>query len=420
MHPTRLISCSGHGITDERIGIYTFKLTSTIPEETVRVETGATPSGWGSNFYTSWYPPNWLNLSTPIQVNPPNHYGHPHEGWTLSFTNQWEIKGTPILTSNFQSTSSTFTLNINTQLYYKGDTTLVHSGPNHDPNKFNVVHDLSAGLQVSYPRDPAVLTAVSPPPHPNWYPSGERREDDKDAKVVTQRRYVNNWRSTHAGQGWTDLTNSTPQHPLGLNVYEDGSILFRDSARVWLFRNNRDIIPSNFFKYPANMPDDSSHTVSMAVYAPKSKSLIVTNYTKPAVEVHYQGGSQYIHYPDPQMVISLLQIDSDTNNDTLDFNTLKIIHTAGNVVTTHTRVHSYGKTDSDIILGSGLRTGYKIEYGVIQADPVEMPIEPFTLAGLSLATNEDASVILFSSGANFKKHVSRSPPAIRRTGRWQK
>jgi hypothetical protein len=264
---------------------------------------------------------------------------------------------------------------------------------------------------VSYPRDPV----SSAPPHPNWYPYGERREDDKDAKVVTQRRYINNWRSTHAGQGWTDLTNSTPQHPLGLNVYEDGSILFRDSARVWLFKNNRDIIPSNFFKYPASAYN-SSHTVSMAVYAPKSKSLIVTNYTKPVVEVNYlgMGGSQSRHYPDPQMVISLLQIDSDTNNDTLDFNSLKIIHTAGNVVypTAYdvSRVHSYGKSDSDIILGSGLRTGYKIEYGVIQADPVEMPIEPFTLAGLSLATNEDASVILFSSGANFKKHVFKIPP----------
>ena len=405
-----------HGISsvNNRVGIYTFKLKAAIPEETVRAETGDTPSAWGSNFYTSWYPPHWFE--NPLSVNAPNHLGHPHEGWVLTYTNQWELKS-KILTSDFGVIHDI----PNTQLYFKGDTSLVHSGPNHDENKFNCVHN-NPGFQVDYPRDPV----IGPLPHGAWYASshGETRDDDKDAKVITQRRYSNNWRSTHPGHSWENLF-TTPQFPLSLKSYEDGSVLFSGgmvniSTKVWLFQNSTNVIPDDFFgtSYPQpNDPNRVDFTVVSAVYAPSTKRLVVTNYTKPQ-----PAAGTPTTFPDPQLIISLCQFETDTNDASMMYGKLRKIYSFDNYdnyVSTYDTSYSYGRTNSDLVLSSGLKTDYVIDasgvVGLPQTAVVGLTgvaagfetIQPFTMPGLSLAVNEDASVILFSSGANFKKNVFR-------------
>lgn len=420
-----------HGISSvtNRAGIYTFKLKATIPEETVRAETGDTPSAWGSNFYTSWYPPQWFE--NPLTVNAPNHLGHPHEGWVLTYTNQWELKS-KILTDDFGAIHDI----PNTQLYFKGDTSLVHSGPNHDPNKFNVVHDLGIGLQVAYPGWDYPMQIVEPMTHLAWYIRGETRDDDKDAKVITQRRYLNNWRSTHPGHSWENLL-TTPQFPLGLKSYEDGSILFyggmvTSETRVWLFQNSTNVIPDDFFgtSYPqTNDPNRVDFTVVSAVYAPSTKRLVVTNYTKPQ-----PAAGTPTTFPDPQLIISLCQFETDTNDASMMYGKLRKIYSFDNYdnfVSTYDTSYSYGRTNSDLVLTSGLKTDYVIDASGVVGLPQTAVVglagvaagfetfQPFTMPGLSLAVNEDASVILFSSGANFKKNVFRgngSTPEEIRTG----
>lgn len=246
-----------HGITDVRVGIYTFKLTDAVDISNL---TDAEISALDPlSYYT-------------IETNHTNTNTYP-AGWQLGYTKYWKLKS-KILTSQF---TSPINVGVNTQLYFKGDTTLVHSGPNFDWHKQDPG---SATRDPLYLRDPLSTTEQSSFPklqYPNWYPSGERREDDKNARILSRRRYVNNWRSGHAANFHGGRSHEEQQNPLDLKVYDGtDTILFRDSQRVYLFKNGVNKTENLCVKtFPT--PTGTVGTVMNAAYAPAVDTLLVSS-----------------------------------------------------------------------------------------------------------------------------------------------
>ena len=247
-----------HGITDVRVGIYTFKLTDAVDISNL------TESEISALDPLSYY---------TIGTNHVNTNTYP-AGWKLGYTKYWKLKS-KILTSQF---TSPINVGVNTQLYFKGDTTLVHSGPNFDWHKQDPGQ---IGFRAPYYlRDPLSTTEQSSFPtlqYPNWYPSGERREDDKNARILSRRRYVNNWRSGHAANFHAGRSHEEQQNPLDLKVYDGtDTILFRDSQRVYLFKNGVNKTENLCVKtFPA--PVGAAGTVLNAAYAPTADTLLVSS-----------------------------------------------------------------------------------------------------------------------------------------------
>lgn len=250
-----------HGITDVRVGIYTFKLTDAVDISNL---TSAEVSALDPlSYYT-------------IGANHVNTNTYP-AGWALGYTKYWKLKS-KILTSQF---TSPINVGVNTQLYFKGDTTLVHSGPNFDWHKQDPgYYTGSYTRDPLYLRDPLSTTEQFSFPtlqYPNWYPSGERREDDKNARILSRRRYVNNWRSGHAANFHGGRSHEEQQNPLDLKVYDGtDTILFRDSQRVYLFKNGvnkTENLCSKTFPTPTGV----AGTVMNAAYAPGADTLLVSS-----------------------------------------------------------------------------------------------------------------------------------------------
>ena len=247
-----------HGITDVRVGIYTFKLTDAVDISNL------TESEISALDPLSYY---------TIGTNHVNTNTYP-AGWKLGYTKYWKLKS-KILTSQF---TSPINVGVNTQLYFKGDTTLVHSGPNFDWHKQDPGQIGSRAPY--YLRDPLSTIEQSFFPtlqYPNWYPSGERREDDKNARILSRRRYVNNWRSGHAANFHGGRSHEEQQNPLDLKVYDGtDTILFRDSQRVYLFKNGVNQTENLCVKtFPA--PIGAAGTVLNAAYAPTADTLVVSS-----------------------------------------------------------------------------------------------------------------------------------------------
>ena len=376
-----------HGITDVRVGIYTFKLTDAVDISNL---TDAEISALDPlSYYT-------ISDFVTGAKNHTNTNTYP-AGWELGYTKYWKLKS-KILTSQF---TSPINVGVNTQLYFKGDTTLVHSGPNFDWHKQDPG---TATRDPLYLRDPLSTTEQSSFPtlqYPNWYPSGERREDDKNARILSRRRYVNNWRSGHAANFHGGRSHEEQQNPLDLKVYDGtDTILFRDSQRVYLFKNGVNKTENLCVKtFPT--PTGTVGTVMNAAYAPAVDTLLVSS-----SEVDFQTSTRerivsgngmilpqnYTITTTPQVFISMYKFSSDAEEISASYDTFETIFPARGGSTSYYDIEpsslGYVKSD-DIVVDSSLAAR-------------------FTTPGYTLALNSDATTILFSSGADYTRSHRRN------------
>lgn len=206
---------------------------------------------------------------------------------------------------------------------------------------------------------------------PAFY-SGDRRHErmgnilgsleNYEGSVLSKRRYVNTWRTdTASSLNWDDTLN-TGQHPLGLDVYENGRIvLFRNSTDVQLFFNGRNQTDTLF-------RIGSTPTLVMAKYAPKSKTLVVTSYIR--------SGSTHTRF-----VLNICRINQSFEALNGNYNKVESIYgpllSVGGVYPP-----KLINANDDVIVETSLHSGY---------------VTP----GYSLAVNEDATVILFSSSLDW-------------------
>lgn len=386
-----------YGITDERVGIYTFKLTDAV--DITNLSDDQVDELDPMSYYT-------INTHDGDGHQYSGFVGHHPSNWNLGYTKYWKFKS-KILTSQFKSQTSantvTQTLSIarNTQLYFKGDTTLVHSGPNFDYRKQDMGttqnddwYDLGTQSTPEILRDPTLNTTSNmvffPIQHPNWYPSGERREDDISEKVLSRRRYVNNWRSTsHLKFGPTP--QNTIQNPLDLKVYEGTDIiLFRDSRNIYVFRNGVNITKSIGRGY-VSTGSISRGTVLNAAYAPKAKTLLVSHYG----DDNYDTGTF--------ITMHKLNEDIENYNGTYgEFETLYPVNRSGTYVNSSYWVDPAYTPNSTI--NTGLASYHALNDLLYESHfdrvPHHYQNQKVTTA-LSLEISENADTILFSSGSNY-------------------
>jgi hypothetical protein len=401
-----------YGITDERVGIYTFKLTDAV--DITNLNDAQIAELDPMSYYTTGN--NYTGMRHYF-YHLPNSF---QSGWNLGYTKYWKFKS-KILTSQFKSQigsnqfSQSLSIARNTQLYFKGDTTLVHSGPNFDYRKQDMGTITSdqwyVGANAYTPeilRDPTLTTTSNSGfpelQHPNWYPWSERREYDISEKVLSRRRYVNNWRSTsHLKFGPTP--QNTIQNPLDLKVYEGTDIiLFRDSRNIYVFRNGVNITKSIGRGYVSYVSTGSISrgTVLNAAYAPKAKTLLVSHYG----DDNYDTGTF--------ITMHKLNEDIENYNGTYgEFETLYPVNRSGNYVNSSYWVDPAYTPNSTI--NTGLASYHALNDLLYESHfdrvPHHYQNQKVTTA-LSLEISENADTILFSSGSNYFDglHYSTNAP----------
>ena len=393
-----------YGITDERVGIYTFKLTDAV--DITNLSNDQVDELDPMSYYT-------INTHDGDGHQYQGFVGHHPSNWNLGYTKYWKFKS-KILTSQFKSqiganqVTQSLSIARNTQLYFKGDTTLVHSGPNFDYRKQDMGtidtdpwYDPSPNVNFNaytpeILRDPTLNTAASSGfpalQYSNWYPSGERREDDISEKVLSRRRYVNNWRSTN------HLIPSSPQNtiqnPLDLKVYEGTDIiLFRDSRNIYVFRNGVNITKS-IGRGRVEISNNYG-TVLNAAYAPKAKTLVVSHY-----------GDSF----DTGTFITMHKLNEDIENYEGmygEFETLYPVNRDAYVNVAYNLDPTYTPSTSVFLTTSSTNTGLASYHATNDLlyeshfDRVPHIYNKKVATALSLEISENADTILFSSGSNY-------------------
>ena len=397
-----------HGITDERVGIYTFKLTDAV--DISNLTDAQIDELDPMSYYTTGN-----NYSGENGGNASRGNAFP-SGWNLGYTKYWKFKS-KILTSQFKSqvgsnqVTQSLSIARNTQLYFKGDTTLVHSGPNFDYRKQDMGtitsdqwYDPNVGAFASTPgilRDPTDTTSYNGFPalqYSNWYPSGERREDDISEKVLSRRRYVNNWRSTN------HILPSTPQdaiqNPLDLKVYEGTDIiLFRDSRNIYVFRNGVNITKSIGRGRLSTSSSSSSlynfGSVLNAAYAPKAKTLVVSSYGDDSVFTNSTG-----------TFITMHKLNEDIENYDGTYGEFETLYPVNRDV--YVYVNDAYRLDPtyralSLYPDTGLASYHATNDLLYEShfDRVPHLNNKKVATALSLEISENADTILFSSGSNY-------------------
>jgi hypothetical protein len=395
-----------HGITDERVGIYTFKLTDAVDISTL---TGTEVAELDPmSYYTTGN--NYYGMEYQDGTSSPSHFPH---GWNLGYTKYWKLKS-KILTSQFISQvganqfSQTLSVALNTQLHFKGDTNLTHSGPSFDTRKINMgtlEDDIWNYGGTSYISTPDPLRSYLPPsvgvhfdvdtsPNTFWLGStGERREDNINEKVLSRRRYVNNWRSTN------HITPTTPQdaiqNPLDLKVYEGTDIiLFRDSRNIYVFKNG-----VNITKSIGRGRVEASYnygTVLNAAYAPKAKTLVVSHYGDDGT--------------DTGTFITMHKLNEDIENydgTYGEFETLYPVNRDAYVNVAYNLDPTYTPSNPIFLTTVSTNTGLASYHATNDLlyeshfDRVPHFQNKKVATALSLEISENADTVLFSSGSNY-------------------